>query len=191
MQCWFVMECDRIFYDQSNLQSVSIVMAQHATIETDANTSPLKLVTRSVREVIARANLNDRPWIGGVDVSLNTAKWSPGTYYWQYQAMMITGGLTDAERLRLRACLKTTFDVPRPLLVMNIYDLDGIAEYALKPDFNARYSYFDENHRRNTHTSALKGAGLKQLSESMSDALHQDRLITIGLRRHGNVLVKT
>jgi hypothetical protein len=104
--------------------------------------------------------------------------------------MLITGPLSGIEWRVLRACLEKTEYVLRPLRAKYVYELDGIAKYAMKPDFNARYAYVNQHGERNTFTTALKGADLRTLTSQMADSLHQDRLITIGLRRHGNVLVK-
>jgi len=190
MQRWLVRQCKRTFVGSSDLQCVSIIIAVTTASDKTLSTMDLKRIARTYRNVIQRAGLGARLWIGGVDVSRNTYQWSPGKHHWQFQAMLITTPLSKTEWSALRACLVKTDQVLRPLRAKNVYDLVGITKYAMKPDFNGRYSYVNKNEKRNTFTTALKGADLRTLTEKMVDSLHQDRLITIGLRRHGNFLVK-
>ncbi|MFT3673532.1 hypothetical protein [Aestuariivirga sp.] len=191
MQRWLVRRCKKTFASSSDLQCVSIIIAVTTASDKTLSTIDLKRITRTYRNVIQRAGLSTRLWIGGVDVSRNTYQWDPGKHHWQFQAMLITTPLSKTQWMALRACLVKTDEVLRPLRAKNVYELVGITKYAMKPDFNARYSYVNKEGRRNTFPTSLKGADLRTLTEQMSDSLHQDRLITIGLRRHGNVLVKT
>lgn len=189
-QSWFVRECLSAFSGKESLQCVSIVLPQHSYSDEDLSNIDLKGIARTIRDIIARADLNDRIWIGGIDLSRNTASWCVGEHHWQFQAMMLTTQLNYDEKKELRTRVNVSDEVLRPIRCKDIDDLRGIAKYALKPDFNERYSFINRREKRGTHHSALKGSHLKFLRENLCCELHQDRLITVGMRRHGNHLVE-
>ncbi len=187
---WFTGQMLDLFGNHERLDAVSIITERHMYADWELHDAKMKEVARYHRDIIKRSKLGDRPWLGAIDISCNTTSSNPDEDLWSLHAMLITPRLSDGERSELRSRLRSSALVQRPLRRSEVYDLEGISAYAFKPNFNTRYQYVDATGRKNTFSSLLKGRQLKTLSDEMSSSWHQDRLITIGLRRHGSRLVK-
>lgn len=187
---WFKKVVNHVYekLDAPDLSAVTMVLPEFICDENALTEIDLKKITRRFRDKITKASLNDRPWIGVCDLSLNIKRSPLIEKNWCIHAMLLTPRLSNFEKANLRRQLSTCQNVPRPLNVKDVHDLEGLLHYMFKADFNVRESYTDSTGRKNTRSFPLNGSAKTNFMEIFAGAQHRDRLITIGCKRQGGGL---
>ena len=178
------------FRDSQKLSSVSIVVPDLLFEASELHNVELPNVARRIRDLISGAGLNDRVWMGIIDISLNISPAPEREERWSYHCMLITTELTRHFARKLKRTIRRDPQVPRPVKVTAIYYLNGISKYVAKPTFVKRVSYLSKKGKRNTKKYPLSGRPLSELNLSLCRFRHENRLVLINLRRNGNALLQ-
>lgn len=189
-QRWF---CDMVrkeFGHTQNLSAVSIVLPELLYETSELPFIQLQKVTRRIRDLIASAGLDNRSWMGIIDISLNVNLAPKKSEQWSLHCMLITTEITRHFSRKLKKEISPHPNVPRPVKITPIYDLSGICKYVAKPTFVKRVSYFSESGKRNTKKYPLSGSPLTELNLTLSRYRHENRLVLVNLRRNGAALVR-
>ncbi len=185
-QRWFAEQVEKHFGNTSELSAVTIVLPQLLYPADGLVKIDLHNCTRLMTDIIKRAGLGDQLWLGALDFSLNECLKSLEQPLWSIHAMLITPALTRNQKRSLRERVSSTQDVKKPIHVMSVFDLEGAADYCAKPNFTRRVS--SEVPGRKTLKFPLNGTPWQTLNSTLSKWNHSDRIVAVGLRRHGNLM---
>jgi hypothetical protein len=189
LQRWFVDWCHLRFGHISDLAMVCIVPPRFIVPDEKFDGDLIGTATRWFRDLIHRSELDERAWLGGIDISYNSFD-AAKLKMWSIHASLLTTMLDGDEKHRLRNCLEVGNGVKVPVKVKAVWDLTGAAHYMMKESFFARNQYIGALDKVRVRSLPLRGAPETRLSINLSQVMHQQRLITVGLRRQGSQLVE-
>jgi hypothetical protein len=190
-QAWFVQQCVEVFGNAANLTMVCIVAPRFIVSDDELSGGTVENAVRWVRDLIHRAGLGEQIWLGSIDISRNIGLPPRKIVQWCIHWNFITTALKKEEKKALRVLLETGKGVKVPLKCTKVHQLEGAARYSAKEIFYQRNEYCFLEGQKRIRDYPLQGAPLSQLMEDLNEMRHEQRLITIGLRRHGSTLVRT
>jgi hypothetical protein len=189
-QAWFIKQHRTMFKVTSPLVMVSIVPSSLIYDYNDIDSINVKKSARYFRDLLKKSGLSDLVVFGAIDISLNVDRINDQPTSWSVHCMLICEELGMQKKEALKHNLPKGGGVLRPLRIESVYDLKGAAKYCSKSSFCKRTAYLNADNKKQTFKNPINGEAETKLMRALAQTLHQHRLITIGLRRHGSQLIK-
>lgn len=146
----------------------------------------LRAFKQRVRHGLSHAGLDHEVVIGGVDFSINTSSTDPIGYIQPHTYLLLPFLIGRASaQIALKRAFPASEQIPRPVRMRRLNDVQAAVTYAYKSHFVRRTSYVNAVGSRCTRDFPLRGDALVNLLLSLDRLPTTARLILMSAQRRG------